>query len=270
MKRLAADGGIAYIKSRGNPQFKALRELVSSARERNRQRRTILDGPHLVLSYIARGGVPSLVAVSEPALANAEIQSLLARPGREPVLCFDAELFRQLAPVDTPVGILAVIEMPREDASAALGQLVVMLDRVQDPGNVGAIIRSAAAVGADDVLLSAGCADAWAPRTLRAAMGAHFALRVRAGANLLDAMQWFAGTTIAASGGSAKPPYRLDMRGQVALIFGNEGTGVSIELQRAAKLSVSIPMQPGIESLNVAAAAAILLYERHRQLAMAR
>jgi TrmH family RNA methyltransferase len=254
------------IASRANPQYKALRLLAQSARERREQQRTLLDGPHLVRSYLDHGAMPALVAVDEEACTKPEIHALLERARASAAICLPPDLFSQLAPVASPVGILAVIDIPRPTPEASLGDFVVMLESVQDPGNVGTIIRSAAGAGVRDVLLSCGCADAWSPRCLRAAMGAHFAVAVHANADLQSAVGGFGGNVVATAGRNGMAPHRLDLRGPLALLFGAEGTGLSAQLMQAAKACVSIPLAPGIESLNVAAAAAVVLFERVRQL----
>ncbi len=259
---------LVRIASRSNERFIELRALATSARERRRQRRTLLDGPHLVASYLERCGAPRLIAVSEDAHANPEIAALLERSTECPHVCFKSELFRQLAPVDSPVGILALIDTPTPaaDAERTLGRFVVMLESIQDPGNVGTIVRAAAAADVDDVLLSPGCADAWAPRTLRAGMGAHFALRLHAEVDLIQAARRFPGICIATGGREGVPPQAIDMRGPVALLLGGEGAGLSEALAREAHRRVSIPLARGVESLNVGAAAAVVLFERVRQL----
>lgn len=255
-----------HIGSRSNPTFKALRLLAGSARERRRQQRTVLDGPHLLESYLASGGRPILIAVSEAARGKREIDGLLERARASEIVCLAPGLFAQLAPVDTPVGILALIDIPSVQGSATRGELLVLLDGIQDPGNVGAIIRSAAAAGADAVLLSAKCADPWSPRVLRAAMGTHFALRVHCAVDLAMAIGRFHGRAIAASGHGGVAPHAIDLSGPVALLFGSEGGGLDPVLAQAAAASISIPLARGIESLNVAAAAAVILFERARQL----
>ncbi|MCC6531496.1 MAG: RNA methyltransferase [Burkholderiales bacterium] len=256
------------IVSRANPQFKAIRELVNSVKERRAQQRAVLDGAHLVGSYIERRGAPLLIALSAGARADGEIEGLIARAGYCELLELPPALFAQLAPVETPSGILAVIAIPRLAPRVGCGQCVVMLAGVQDPGNVGTIIRSAAAAGADEVQIDAACADAWSPRTLRAAMGAHFALDVRTGVDLQAAAERFPGKVIATVARQGISPQALDLRGQIALLFGNEGSGLEEGLVRRANERIAIPMARGIESLNVGAAAAIVLFERVRQLSV--
>jgi TrmH family RNA methyltransferase len=254
------------IASRSNAQFRAVRALAGSAAERRRSRRTLLDGAHLVAACLAHVR-PVLIAVSESAREGPEIGQLLARARNVPQVCFADALFAQLAPVQTPTGILAVIDIPENPAAKPSGSLLVLLDAVQDPGNVGAIIRSAAAAGADAVLLSRQCADPWSPRTLRAAMGAHFALRIHAHCDLEAVARGFDGRVIATAGQGGLAPHELALTGPVALIFGSEGQGVSEPLAKAARATISIPLARGVESLNIGAAAAVILFERVRQLA---
>ncbi len=256
------------IASRTHAHFRALRALAGSAAERRRQQRTLLDGAHLVASYLERS-IPRLIAVSERARGDAEVQALLARGQDAPRVVFADALFAQIAPVQTPTGILALIDIPAPPPAGVSGDLAVLLDGIQDPGNVGTIIRSAAAAGADAVLLSAQCADAWSPRVLRAAMGAHFALAIHVRVDLVQAARAFGGRVIATAGAGGRAPHATKLTGRVALAFGAEGTGLGAAWAHAADAVVSIPLARGIESLNVGAAAAVILFERVRQLDLA-
>lgn len=253
------------IASRGNAQFRALRALAGSAAERRLRQRTLLDGAHLVGAYLDRA-VPALIAVSESGRNDPEIAQLLARGRAAVQLCFADELFAQISPVRTPTGIVAVVDIPAPRVDAPSGELTVLLDGIQDPGNVGTIIRSAAGAGADAVLLSPQCADAWSPRTLRAAMGAHFTLAVHPHCDLAKALRGFDGRVIATGGRGGSAPHATRLDGKVALLLGSEGGGLSEPLLQAAHAFVSIPLARGIESLNVAAAAAVILFERVRQI----
>lgn len=254
------------VTSRSNPHFKLLKLLSSSGKARRHRGLMVLDGPHLVASFLDHGGVADLIAVSVDAAGRPEIDALVARADPSSVLWFASALFSQLAPVAHPVGILAVVKIPVSGRSDGLGPCVVVLDGVQDPGNVGTIIRTAAAAGASDVLLSAGCADPWAPRTLRAGMGAHFSLTVHTSVEAGSALQSFTGTVIATIARGGRQPQSVDLTGPVAFIFGSEGAGLSREWQRNTAVEITVPMAPGIDSLNVGAAAAVLLFERVRQL----
>lgn len=251
------------IVSRDNPGYKALKSLATDSREQRRQGRTLIEGAHLVAAYRDKLGMPERLIVSEHGAAQAEIQALCAAlPGVETLLLRDS-LFNGLSGLSTPVGILAEIRIP--EASGGIAGSCVLLDALQDAGNVGSILRSAAAAGIADVFLGPGCAGAWTPRVLRAAQGAHFALRIREQADLAGVMAAFPGLTVAASAHGDQSPYDLDLTGDVAWLLGSEGSGIAPHLEAAVARRVRIPMASGSESLNVAAAAAICFFEKVRQ-----
>lgn len=256
------------IDSAANPRFKALCRLVESSQERKRQGHSVLDGAHLAAAYLEYAGLPLQVAVSRGGLASPEIRDVLARTtGIEPLVLGDA-LFKKLSSVATPTGILVVIETPRSLPVPGDMDACVMLEELQDPGNLGSILRSCAASGVRHVLLSQGCVQAWSPRVLRAGMGAHFALQLYERVDLAAAARNFGGRLVAASQRAAQAVFDADLRGRVGFLFGNEGAGLSADLLKAAQTAVSIPMPGKAESLNVAAAAAVCLFERVRQLAV--
>jgi len=142
----------------------------------------------------------------------------------------------------------------------------VFLEGVQDAGNVGAILRSAAAFGLRHAVLSQGCADPWSPKVLRAAMGGHFSLAVTEAADLAVVLGGFAGTLVCTVVQGGSPLGQLELRGDIGWIFGAEGQGVSTSTAARAKVRATIPLAPGANSLNVAAAAAVCFYERARRL----
>lgn len=255
---------VKSISSRDNPTFKALQRLATEAREQRRQGRTILDGPHLVAAYLDKVGLPAQVAISETGAAAPEVLGLLDRLGAIDVVQLKDSLFREVSGTATPVGIVAVITIPQPPSSPPAGSCV-LLDAVQDAGNVGSILRSAAAAGIIDVALGPGCAGAWTPRVLRAAQGAHFDLRLREQVDLPVLLATYPGTSVAAVAHGGRGLYAIDLSGPVAWLFGNEGAGLAPELAAKASVRAMIPMAVGCESLNVAAAAAICLFEGVRQ-----
>jgi TrmH family RNA methyltransferase len=252
------------IISRDNPTYKQMKKLAGSARERRKYERTLLDGVHLIEACLDAGLMPETVAVSESGLGNAEISSLLMRVEASQKIMLPDALFAEISPVETPAGILAVIRISYRNLPAN-PDFCLLLEDVQDPGNLGTILRSAAAAGVDVVWLSPGCCDAWSPKVLRAGMGAHFALVIEEGANLLEKVAGFPGLTVATSLSASCSLYELDLTGPVALMAGNEGFGLSVDLLAVANTQIRIPMPGHIESLNVAAATAICLFERVRQ-----
>lgn len=202
--------------------------------------------------------------ISESGERHPDVQdSLAAHAGVEVVRLRDG-LFGEISGVASPVGILAVIAIAAEPTAPIAGSCV-LLEGVQDAGNVGAILRTAAAAGVRDIVVGPGCAGAWTPRVLRAAQGAHFGLAIRESQDLVAVVRGFAGLSVATLARDAVSLYGLDLAGPVAWIFGNEGAGVSPQLAAAAKARATIPLASGSESLNVAAAAAVCLFEAARQ-----
>jgi TrmH family RNA methyltransferase len=242
---------------------KRWRALATDARERRREGRALIEGAHLVAACLDAGIAPAALLVAESAQERGEIAGLLRRAEVTPVVLTDA-IFRGLADAETPVGIAAEIELPRGRARLESAASCVVLDGIQDAGNVGAILRSAAAFGLRHVLLGRGCADPWSPKVLRAAMGAHFLLQISAARDLAAELRRFGGRAACTVPRGGTPLAQADLRSPIAWIFGAEGQGVSDALARRAALHVTIPMA-GTESLNVAAAAAICFYEQARQ-----
>ncbi len=255
------------IESRENPRYKQLRKLAHNSRERHAAGLTVLDGAHLIVAWLEAGWLPESVWLSEAATGRDELQRVMTaatQRGVELVLLPDV-LFAQASPVDSPSGVLALIK-PHTLHAKALGNWL-LLDRVQDPGNLGGLLRTAAAAGIKRALLSAGCASAWSPKVLRAGMGAHCVLAIEEQVDLLDALADFPGIVVATGlRDDCVDHFDVDLRQQVAWLFGAEGQGLSNELFERADSVVKIRMHSGVESLNVAAAAAVCLFEQRRQL----
>jgi TrmH family RNA methyltransferase len=219
------------ISSRHNPLFKRIREAI-----REHGDEIVIEGPKPVADAIANGWKPIEVITRD--------------------VEFSSELFDALTETKNPQDVIGLFERPSMSASAILGRrdtVAIALDGVQDPGNVGTIVRLAAAFDASGVLLLPGCADAFGPKAIRSSAGAILSVPV---ANITAAELIAAGVTLVAtamSGATSDPPAR-----DAVLVFGNEGAGVSEELMRVSK-TIAIPMSGRVESLNVAASAAILL-----------
>ena len=250
------------IQSRDNAFFKSLKRLAESGRERRKTGQTLLDGVHLVEAYEAAFGSVETLVVTESAQTGSEIAVFVA--GRETVVLADS-LMRDLGLVDTPSGLLALVKMPNASVTVNRENDVILLDNVQDPGNVGTLLRTAAAAGIKQALLSPGCAAAWSPKVLRAGQGAHFALSIHEDVDLAGFMAEYQGTTVVTTLDDATSLYEAHWDGPLAWIFGAEGQGVRPELLAAARLRIRIPMPGAVESLNVAAAAAICLFEALRR-----
>ncbi len=259
----------APIQSRENPLARQLRQLSDSAHQRRRQQKTVLDGIHLVQAYCATGAHPESIIVSESGLRHPEIQQWL-QAGRHPQpICFSDRLFAACSPVQAPMGIAALITYPALPLPRAPWGPCLMLEGIQDPGNLGTLLRSAAASGMRRIFLSPTCASAWSPRVCRAAMGAHFQLEIFEGADLVSLARHHEGPVLAAALTQAQPYHTQNLTGNLALLIGNEGSGLSDTLLEQARQRVYIPMQGAMESLNAAVAGSILLFERQRQQTLA-
>lgn len=252
---------VRAITSRDNPVYRELLALAESRQARRAAGRTLLDGEHLIDDAFAAGLAPVQFIYSEEAFDS---RGWSERWPKAPAIQLPDKLFRKLSPVATPSGALAVIDTPRPSARRQEGGLVVMLEEVQEPGNLGALLRTSAAAGANAVYLSKGCAEAWSPKALRGGQGGHFRLDIFEGVALEQAIREFDGPVYAAALGSERSLYELALTGNVGFLFGNEGAGLSDVLLNLAE-PFSIPMPGAVESLNVAAAAAVCLFERARQ-----
>ncbi len=253
------------ITSRDNSFFKSLRKLAESSRARREAGQTLLDGPHLLQAFLASGQRPLHLLLNDGALHDAEIGALRARCADIPCTVLDDALFAQLSDLKTPNGLLALIAVSPPSTTAADSQWTVLLEDLQDPGNLGSILRSAAAAGCDAVFLSSGCADAWSPKVLRAGMGGHFCLSIHEHADLIRVAGEFTGKILAASLQAERSLYACNLRGKIGFAIGNEGAGLSQGLQDAVQERFIIPMPGRVESLNAAAAAAVCLFEAARQ-----
>lgn len=252
-----------HIQSRDNPFYKELVKLTASTRNRRKAGQTLLDGAHLLSAYLDAGYAPRHILLNTAALQDAEITSLRTRITDSPITQLDDKLFAELSELKTPTGILALIDLPQPETATA--RFALLLEAVQDPGNLGSMLRSAAAAGCDAVFLSAACADAWSPKVLRAAMGGHFCLAIHEQQDLVRVAKDYTGKLLATTLQANDSLFDCDLTGNIAFMVGNEGAGLSDELRALATHPVTIPMPGAVESLNAAAATAICLFEAVRQ-----
>lgn len=243
------------IASRDNPLVKQLRALAQGNTAYREQGRVWLDGDHLVRALLARGGRPVLGVFTPEGWDEAgdALQSAAERNVRVP-----AALMAAISTLDSPPRMGFVGALPAQNALSADAPTVV-LDRLQDAGNVGSILRSAAAMGFGQVLALKGTAGLWSPKVLRAGMGAHFALRLVEGLTL-DDLRPLAVPMLVTSSHRGEFLHRSELPWPCAWVMGHEGQGVRPELEAMASRSVRITQPGGEESLNVAAAAAICLH----------
>ncbi|MFL6693592.1 MAG: TrmH family RNA methyltransferase [Ramlibacter sp.] len=239
------------IRSAANPQLKALRLLAHDSTAWRKQGRIWLEGDHLCRAALARGVQPLQAVYAESCPDGQRL------PAPSTLLVDDA-LFASLSTLESPARMGFVIAVPVPDTLVADAPTVV-LDRVQDAGNVGAILRSAAAFGFRQVVGLKGTAALWSPKVLRAAMGAHFGLALFDAAEpaLLEGLHV---PLLSTSSHGGELLHRARLPWPCAWMFGHEGQGVSPEVEQRAALRVRIAQPGGEESLNVAAAAAICLH----------
>ena len=253
-----------HITSHDNPFFKELLKLASSARQRREAGQTLLDGVHLLQACVAAALQPLHVLVTEAALRDPEITAAVEALPNVPLTQLDDKLFAALSDLKTPSGILALISQPSPKIAIADSRFALFLEDIQDPGNLGSMLRSAAAAGCDAVFLSQGCADVWSPKVLRGGMGGHFALSLHQAADLPALAAIYPGKVYAAVPDAKPSVYACDLRGNVAFAIGNEGAGLGAGMLGFSQ-RLCIPMSAGVESLNAAAAAAVCLFEAVRQ-----
>lgn len=256
------------ITSRDNPQYKEIKQLAASSQARRKAGRTLLDGVHLCEAYLQYLGMPPLCVVRETARAHPEVAAVLARceAGRASCIVLPDALYNALSQVDHGIGLSFIIETPETQAPQRLTQSAVLLDNLQDPGNLGSILRSAAAAGITQVFCSVGTAFAWAPKVLRAGMGAHFLLSIFENVDLAELMEAASIPMLATSSYAAHSIYEVDLRGPLAWVFGHEGQGIAEDLLALSTRQVVIPHRGTMESLNVAACAAVCFFEQMRQM----
>ncbi len=261
---------VKAISSRDNPLYKRLRQLADSQQARRKAGQTLLDGVHLCEAWLEHRGLPTLCVFGESARSNPEVARVVAActdRGGECLLLPDA-LFAPLSQVEQGVALLFLIDTP-SGGPAGIDLPCLLLDGLQDPGNLGSILRTAAAAGIARVFCGAGTVAAWSPKVLRAGMGAHFVLDIIEDADLPALVAQTRLPVYATSSHAAEPLYDCELAHPCAWLFGHEGKGVSPALLARADKRICIPQSPRIESLNVAASVAICLFEQVRQKTLA-
>jgi TrmH family RNA methyltransferase len=253
---------LGMITSPQNEKVKLARALQSSARQRRKENKIVLEGARLIRDALAAGYIPLYVLVT-PTLRDEGLVKALASKNIEALIVSDA-VMRHASDTQEPQGVLAVFRQPRLKLSAQMEHILI-LDAVRDPGNLGTILRTAAAAGIDAVLLAPTCADLYNPKTLRSGMGAHFRIPV------MDA-DWpqietaCADRRVYLADGNGNTRYDCaDWSGRWAIIIGSEAHGAGSEARRLAHQLIAIPMAAQTESLNASAAASIILFEARRQ-----
>ena len=262
-----------HITSRDNPIFKQLKKFADNSRERRVEGKTLLDGVHLIESYMATFGMPDVAGVEliiiPEGKSSVEATGLIQELVDISTVMLPTLMFAELTPVASATGILALVKIPQL-AIPENPDFVLMLEDIQDPGNLGSMLRTAAASGVEVAYLSAGCTDAWSPKALRGGQGAQFVLPILERADLIAKLQDFHGYSYATVM-QGESLYTQDFSAPTAFVIGNEGAGLRKETISATTKRINIPMAESsigsVESLNAGAATAVCLFERMRQVA---
>jgi len=255
-------GRVTQITSRRNPLLARLRKLADDGASYRRLGVVLLEGEHLCAAWLARPHAPVMHAIISAAAWDEPRLRQLAEAAAE-IAVVDAAILADVGTLDSPAPIAFLVPTP-ERATVAAAEPTLVLDRLQDPGNVGSVLRSAAAFGFTQAVALLGTAALWAPKVVRAGMGAHFGLRLVEGAD--DAI--LRELDVPLFGTSSHASERLDrfaLPWPCAWVFGHEGQGVADAVARRCRAMLAIPQPGGGESLNVGAAAAVCLYETARQ-----
>lgn len=256
------------VASASNARFRRLLALAGSARERAHAGVVVLEGLHLLQAWAERqapDAEPIELFVARRAMADPQVYAWVTRYRMRAIVLED-RLFDRASGVEHGVGPLAVVAMRETRLPERLDEDAVYLDRVQDPGNVGTVLRSCAAVGVRRVLCAPGTAACWSPKVLRAAMGAHFGLEIHEGVDAGELQARCCVPAIATDACAPRSLYDTDLRAPTLWLLGNEGQGLAPALKAwPAAGRVSIPQTDAVESLNVGVAAALCLYEQWRQ-----
>ena len=256
---------VKAITSRDNPLYKRLKALAGSTHQQRRSGHALLEGFHLASAYLDVAGQPEMCIVTDGALRHDEAQAIVSRIEDHRIVTLPDALFGQLSNVVHGVGILLLVDKLDTPLPDTVAQTCLVLDGVQDAGNVGSILRSAAAAGIQQVFCAPGTAYAWSSKVLRSGMGAHFLLQIHEDVEAHALIERLAVPIVITDSHGAEAIYDCDLSGPLAWVFGNEGAGVSQIWRDAVSLRVTIPQPGGMESLNVAAAAAVCVFEQCRQ-----
>jgi len=261
-----------YITSIHNPLIKQVRSLQLK-KYRDKLGLFVVEGVRLTEEACKAGWEITALIYSEAVEENSRVQAVLKgrQNTRSRIVKVPPTVLAKISETTQPQGIMAVLRKRRFSWQDIVEQdklLLCILDNLQDPGNVGTLIRTADAAGCKGVILSAGCADVFAGKTVRASMGSLFHLPVITDVELPEIYSRLkaAGVKITATSlATDKLYYEADLTGAMAIVFGNEGSGIGEVTKEAADELVKIPIYGQAESLNVAAAAAVLFYEAVRQ-----
>lgn len=259
------------ITSDKNPTAKLAKALLSQSRQRKKLGKTVLEGVHLIESALEANYLPEQIIISYSGLSSPEVQpllSLIATHNLDNKLTVVSDsVYQSITTLGNGVEIMAIVAVPQHNLQALKSPITtdcLILNNVQDNGNVGTLLRTAAAVGIKTILCTKGSAQAWSPKTMRAGMGAQFGLTIYEGIEDDEVLSYLRLPVFATSSHTDKIIYKQNLNRPVAWVMGHEGQGVSEVILKEAT-PVALPQPNGQESLNVAIAGALCMYEMIRQ-----
>lgn len=261
------------INSNENKNFKLCSQLAQK-KYRDKLGLYLIEGPNLIEEAIKSDADIKLIVFNEKILIDGKtLQNAEIYQGAE-VIGLSEKLFEKLAQTETSQGVIGVIKKSSETQEAiekrvlAKSTNVVILDRLQDPGNIGTIIRTAEAVGYKGVVVLKGTADIYSPKVIRAAAGSVFRMPVlfyESPAQMMERLKKYDKKIVSTCFDTENNYYDIDLRKNIGLVIGNEGNGISSELIEGADIKIKIPMAGTVESLNAAVAAGIVMFEAIRE-----
>ena len=248
------------IESKKNPFYIKLKKIYSNPSFRKNLNQTILDGPHLIKSFLQHN-LPAAI-IKDLSIVSSEVENLISSLNC-PCYSLSHELFLQLSELKSSTGILALVDIPKIKRTKSNG-LILLLDGIQEPGNLGSILRTAKATDAHSIIMSKTCADLWSPKTLRGSQGAQFSLDCIVEQDLNEWILNYEHDVIALTPiGESLFTKKLNLN--MAILVGNEGNGISRNLFKNIAGTISLPMHKEVESINVGAAVSAFMYEYYRQ-----
>lgn len=252
------------IRSPDNHLLRQVRQLAQR-KYRREQGAFLLEGERLVGDALASGVEPRTLLVRDDFAPQSPELAAALDASSERIRLIERTVFDRALDVVSPQGIAAIVPLPDERAAIGPFRYGLMLDGISDPGNAGTLLRSAAAAGVELVIAGTGTADLWSPKVVRAAMGAHFRLRlVGAGTGIAHYAGAIAVRAVAEADADAEYT-DVDLSGPLLMIVGSEAHGPSDGGRALANTTVRIPMSAGVESLNAAVAGSVILFEAARQ-----
>jgi len=257
---------VISISSRQNRHYKRWLRVARAAGGA-RSDAVLLEGIHLCSAWLQHYGAPEAILLDETQLSQHALQEFMSSfEDDAPIYALSRQLFQGLSDVVTTQGVMFLVARPKAQPMTSINRTCVLLDRIQDPGNLGTILRTIAALDINEVYLTPGTVNAWSPKVLRSAQGAHFLTTIY---EQVEFSKWLANLQIPLAitllNEQSRSLYDADLQGPIAWAFGNESQGINPRWNEAATHQLIIPHAQQIESLNVSVAAAVCLFEHQRQ-----